>query len=62
MNQLQEDIKKILLYIKRRNFPDGIMEDELRAYKRLERYCNMDLSYDGGIGLFNDDPKNTVKK
>lgn len=51
MNQLQEDIKKILLYIKRRNFPDGIMEDELRAYKRLERYCDRDLSYDGGIGL-----------
>lgn len=51
MNQLQEDIKKILLYIKHHKFPGGIMEDELRAYKRLERYCNMDLSYDGGIGL-----------
>ena len=43
MNQLQKDIKTILLYVKHHSH-DGLMEHELEAYKRLKWYTEQDLN------------------
>jgi hypothetical protein len=49
LNQLQKDIKTILLKLDK--CQNGLLEYEYQAYKRLKRYSEMDLTYDGGLGL-----------
>ena len=60
MNQLQKDIKTILLYVKNHS-QDGLLEYELAAYKRLKHYSEQDLSYDGGNRLWVMIQKNYTK-
>jgi len=46
-NQLQKDIKTILLKLE--HSPIGLIGHEKQAYERLKRYSERDLSYDGGM-------------